>query len=42
MTVAAAGFMLFGVATFLFGEFLVAGLCFLLTSLTIYARETRA
>lgn len=42
LTVAAGLLLLFGVAGFLFGEYLVAGLCFLLLSMTLYLRETRS
>lgn len=33
---------LFGFASFVLGEFLLGGLCFLMVSMTIYLRETRA
>lgn len=33
--------MLFGIVAFLFGEFLIAGLCFLLVSMTLHIRGTR-
>lgn len=41
LTIVAGALLSIGVVLFLFGEFLVAGLCFLLVSMTIYVRGTR-
>lgn len=40
LTVAAGLLLVFGVAGFLFGEYLVAGLCFLLFTMTLFLRES--
>lgn len=41
LAIAAGALMLFGGVGFLFGEYMLAGLCFLLGSMTIYLRGTR-
>lgn len=41
LTAAAGVLVLLGVAGIIFGEYLVAGVCFLLFSMTLYAREVR-
>ena len=42
LTVIAGLLVLFGVLGYLFGEYLVAGVCFLLTSMTLYLREKQS
>lgn len=41
LAILAGALMLFGLVMFVAREFLVAGVCFLAASLTIYLRETR-